>query len=75
VDFHVVNSKGTLLLATPCRDIAKARAKEASQSQDGVEVFEVTVTTTRRRAYKPAPPKVSSVTSQPISLAMAGAAA
>lgn len=58
VDFHVVNSAGTLLLATRCRDLAKSRARQLAERHDGVEVREVTTTVTSRRVYRPAAPKL-----------------
>ncbi len=57
VDFHVVNSLGVSLYTSPDRDLAKAEARKKAKIFGGVEVIEVTVTTIRRRVYKPAPPK------------------
>lgn len=52
VEHHVVNRAGELLLTTPLRDIAKKRAAEYAARHDGVEVHEITVTTTRRRVFR-----------------------
>jgi hypothetical protein len=46
-----------VLLSTPHRDIARKRAREAAERQDGIEVLEVSVTTTTRRVYRPPAPK------------------
>lgn len=68
VDFHVVNSLGRVLYTSPDRDLAKSWAKRNATMHPGLQVEEVTVTTSRRRVYKPAPPKAATA---PVGLALA----
>jgi hypothetical protein len=57
VDYHVVSCRGALLYTSPDRELARAWAYRNRARHPGLQVEEVTVTTSKRRIYKPAPPR------------------
>jgi hypothetical protein len=53
IDFHAVNSRGTILRTFDTLENARKWVKAHHVEHDGLVVEEVTFTTTRRRVYRP----------------------